>query len=158
MLTSSLEAMPTHIILWYSTFTQIYTHWPDRNAVLASRQCLLHIIWYFRHSIWYSRLLSGNSRSCIKAISHEVDEVDCIQSFCHSLFLLVVDIPNGSDFPKPVGNTVIQYFFSMRHSRIVSSYCFNSSMPNSGNVSVEALSMSYRMEAAMFFFTQHGRA
>jgi hypothetical protein len=36
--------MPTHIILWYSTFTQIYTHWPDRNAVLASRQCLLHII------------------------------------------------------------------------------------------------------------------
>ena len=30
-------------ILWYSTFTQIYTHWPDRNAVLASRQCLLHI-------------------------------------------------------------------------------------------------------------------
>ena len=39
--------MPTHIILWYSTFTQIYTHWPDRNAVLASRQCLLHII--FKH-------------------------------------------------------------------------------------------------------------
>ena len=36
--------MPTHIILWYSTFTQIYTHWPNRNAVLASRQCLLHII------------------------------------------------------------------------------------------------------------------
>ena len=35
--------MPTHIILRYSTFTQIYTHWPDRNAVLASRQCLLHI-------------------------------------------------------------------------------------------------------------------
>ena len=31
-------------ILWYSTFTQIYTHWPDRNAVLTSRQCLLHII------------------------------------------------------------------------------------------------------------------
>ena len=29
--------------MWYSTFTQIYTHWPDRNAVLASRQCLLHI-------------------------------------------------------------------------------------------------------------------
>ena len=22
---------------------KIYTHWPDRNAVLASRQCLLHI-------------------------------------------------------------------------------------------------------------------
>ena len=41
--------MPTHIIiLWYSTFTQIYTHWPDRNAVLASRQCLLHIIDYVR--------------------------------------------------------------------------------------------------------------
>ena len=36
--------MPTHIILWYSAFTQIYTHWPDRNDVLASRQCLLHII------------------------------------------------------------------------------------------------------------------
>ena len=36
--------MHTHIILWYSTFTQIYTHWPDRNAVLASRQCLLHIM------------------------------------------------------------------------------------------------------------------
>ena len=36
--------MPTHIMLLYSTFTQIYTHWPDRNAVLASRQCLLHII------------------------------------------------------------------------------------------------------------------
>ena len=35
--------MPTHIILRYSTFTQIYTNWPDRNAVLASRQCLLHI-------------------------------------------------------------------------------------------------------------------
>jgi hypothetical protein len=97
----------------------------------------LHAIWHWERfdryvtTIWhrwvetvgYSRLLSGNSRSCIKAISHEVDEVDCIQSFCHSLFLLVVDIPNGSDFPKPVGNTVIQYFFSMRHSRIVSSYC-----------------------------------
>ena len=39
--------MPTHIILWYSTFTQIYTHWPDRNAVLASRQSLLHINWMF---------------------------------------------------------------------------------------------------------------
>ena len=36
--------MPTHIMLLYSTFTQIYTHWPDRNAVLASRQCLLHIM------------------------------------------------------------------------------------------------------------------
>ena len=35
--------MPTHIILWYSTFTQIYTHWTDKNVVLASRQCLLHI-------------------------------------------------------------------------------------------------------------------
>ena len=30
-------------ILWYSTFTQIYTPWPNRNAVLSSRQCLLHI-------------------------------------------------------------------------------------------------------------------
>jgi hypothetical protein len=31
-------------------------------------------------------------------------EVDCIRSLCHSLFLLVVDLPNGSDFPKPLGN------------------------------------------------------
>ena len=98
--------------------------------------------------IWYFNIPS--SWSCIKAISPE-DEMDCIRSFCHSLFLLVVDLPNGSDFPKPVGNTAIQYFFLMRHSRIVSSYCFNSSMPNSGNISVEALSMSYRMEAAMLF-------
>jgi hypothetical protein len=78
-------------------------------------------------------------------------KVDCIQSFCHSLFLLVVDLPNGSDFPKPVGNTAIQYFLSMRHSRIVLCYCFNSSMPNSGKISVEALSKKNRMEAAMFF-------
>ena len=35
--------------------------------------------------------------SCIKAISHEVD---CIQSFCHSLCVLVVDLSNGSDFPN----------------------------------------------------------
>jgi len=70
--------------------------------------------------------------SCIKAISHEVD---CIRSLCHSLFLLVVDLPNGSDFPKPVGNTAIQYFLSMRHSRIVLCNCFNSSMPNSGKIS-----------------------
>jgi hypothetical protein len=41
---------------------------------------------------------------------------------CLNLFLLVVDLPNGSDFPKPVGNTAIQYFLSMRHSRIVLSY------------------------------------
>jgi hypothetical protein len=61
----------------------------------------------------------------------------------HLLFLLVVDLPNwnGSDFPKPVGNTAIQYFLSIRHSRIVLCYCFNSSMPNSGKISVEALSI-----------------
>jgi hypothetical protein len=29
--------------------------------------------------------------------------------------------------------------------------CFNSSMPNSGKISVEALSKKNRMEAAMFF-------
>jgi hypothetical protein len=42
---------------------------------------------------------------------------------------------------KSVGNTAIQYFLSIRHSRIVLCYCFNSSMPNSGKISVEALSM-----------------
>jgi hypothetical protein len=31
--------------------------------------------------------------------------IDELQSLCHSLFLLVVDLPNGSDFPKQVGNT-----------------------------------------------------
>ena len=89
--------------------------------------------------------------SCIKAITHEVD---CIQAFCHLLFLLVVDLPNSSDFPKPVGNTAIQYFLSMRHSRIVLCYCFNSSMPNSGKISVEALSIISH-GGCHVFFTQH---
>jgi len=55
------------------------------------------------------------------------------------LFLLVVDLPNGSDFPKQVGNTAIQYCLSLRHSKIILCYSFNSSMPNSGKISVEAL-------------------
>jgi hypothetical protein len=73
---------------------------------------------------------------------------DCFVIRC---FLLVVHLPNGSDFPKPVGNTAIQYFLSMSHSSIVLCYCFNSLMPNRGKISVEALSMSYCMEADMFF-------
>ena len=82
--------------------------------------------------------------------------MDCIRSFCHSLFLLVVDLPNGSHFPKPVGNTAIQYFLSMRHSRIVLSY----SSTHRCQIVVKYLSkhcQSYRMEAAMVFFTQHRR-
>ena len=66
--------------------------------------------------------------SCIKAISREVDY---IRSFCRSLFLLVVDLS------KPVGNTSIDYFLSMRHSSIVLCYCFNASMPNRGKISVD---------------------
>ena len=103
--------------------------------------------------IWYFDIPS--SWSCIKATSPEA-EMDCIRSFCHSLFLLVVDLPNGSDFPKPVGNTAIQYFLSMRHSRIVLSY----SSTHRCQIVVKYLSkrcQSYRMEAAMFFFTQHRR-
>jgi hypothetical protein len=58
--------------------------------------------------------------------------VDSIRSLCRSLFLLVVDLS------KPVGNTAIHYFLSMRHSSIVLCYCFNASMPNRGKISVEA--------------------
>jgi hypothetical protein len=68
------------------------------------------------------------------------------------LFLLVVDLPNGSDFPKPVGNTAIQYFLSMRHSRIVLSY----SSTHQCQIVVKYMSkrcQSYRMEAAMLFYT-----
>ena len=82
--------------------------------------------------------------------------MDCIRSFSHSLFLLVVELRNGIDFPKPVGNTAIQYFLSMRHSRIVLSY--NST--HRCQIVVKYLSkrcQSYRKEAAMFFLTQHRR-
>ena len=106
--------------------------------------------------IWYFDIPS--SWSCIKAYKswgwnglHTI-----VLSFCHSLFLLVVDLPNGSDFPKPVGNTAIQYFLSMRHSRIVLSY----SSTHRCQIVVKYLSkrcQSYRMEAAMDFFTQHRR-
>jgi hypothetical protein len=47
-LTINYAVHTIYIILWYSTFTQIYTHWPDRNAVLASRQCLLHIMTLYK--------------------------------------------------------------------------------------------------------------
>ena len=82
--------------------------------------------------------------------------MDCIRSFSHSLFLLVVELRNGIDFPKPVGNTAIQYFLSMRHSRIVLSY--NST--HRCQIVVKYLSkrcQSYRKEAVMFFLTQHRR-
>ena len=96
--------------------------------------------------IWYFDI--PTTWSCIKAISPEA-KMDCIRLFYHSLFLLVVDLPNGSDFPKPVGNTAIQYFLSMRHSRIV----LNSSMPNSGKISVEALSIISHGGCHVFFYT-----
>jgi hypothetical protein len=35
--------------------------------------------------------------SCSNAIGHEVD---CIRSLCYSLCVLVVDLPNGNDFPN----------------------------------------------------------
>jgi hypothetical protein len=86
------------------------------NLSLGSPICLL-----FWESLDQPPVISGIfdiPSTCIKAISHEVD---CIRLLyiCHSLFLLLIDIPNGSDFPKPFSNTAIKYFLSMRHSRVV---------------------------------------
>ena len=52
------------------------------NALITCISCF-HI-WYFRHS------LHSILHQAIKAIHHELDEVDCIQSFCDSLILLVI--------------------------------------------------------------------
>jgi hypothetical protein len=72
------------------------------------------------------------------------------------LFVLVVDLPNGNDFPKPIGNTAIQYFVSMRHFRIVLCYCFNSLMTNNDNISVEARSIiSHEIPDMTIAYTGH---
>ena len=52
------------------------------NVLITCISCF-HI-WYFRLS------LHSILHQAIKALHHELDEVDCIQSFCHSLFLLVI--------------------------------------------------------------------
>ena len=100
--------------------------------------------------IWYFNIPS--SWSCIKVISPEA-EMDCIRLFYHSLFLLVVDLPNGSDFPKLVGNTAIQYFFVDETFQNCSKLQFNSSMPNSGKISVETLSIISQGGCHAFFNT-----
>jgi hypothetical protein len=48
-------------------------------------------------------------------------------------------------------NTAIQYFLSMRHSRIVLCYCFNSLMTNNDNISVEARSIISHGDCHVFF-------
>jgi hypothetical protein len=86
-----------------STFTQIYTHWPDRNAVLASRQCLFHINWMFpgfRVHVWFfcTRMFpdfgiqwcfaSRYSMTCYCVVLHPD-----IPWLCYYVFALHPDIP-----------------------------------------------------------------
>ena len=96
--------MPTHIILWYSTFTQIYTHWPDRNAVLASRQCLLHINWMFpgfRVHVWFfcTRMFPDFGIQWCFASRYSMTLLLCvvlhpdIPWLCYYVFALHPDIP-----------------------------------------------------------------
>jgi hypothetical protein len=95
-------------------------------------------IWYFRHSLNFILHQGYTSWSGLYTIALSF-------GVCVSCWLT-----KRQWLSKPVGNTAIQYFLSMRHSRIVLCYCFSSSMPISGQISVDALSIISRLPCFIY--------
>ena len=99
-------------------------------------------VWHFRHSLYFILHQGYKSWSGLHTIA--LSFVVCVSCW----------FTKRQWLSKPVGNTAMQYFLSMRHSRIVLCYCFNSSMPNSCQISVEALSITSH-GGCHVLFTQH---